>query len=299
MRKLSDPEALGRLREAIRAHEWIECLTLTTEQVESTEGEEKAYWLTLRAEVRGWLARPAESAAAEADMQEAWRLGKDDPSFVVTRVLKKAIVTQQPELLREIPRSMRARARGELFGDWRYWMDLGAYHKMRRRWYQWYRSETRAVKVYLALSPEERKYDSGWIYHLRCVHSLAATRIGRLDEAAEDVRLAAETRRERPDISPMLLAWAQAELALCQGDYPAAKEALNAGTALLAQIPRHIRPDPTTLAEFHMLAARIARAEGNMVGFRHFCEQALAIAIVAKFPCTERDIRLIMDGAEF
>ncbi|HYF91455.1 MAG TPA: hypothetical protein VD969_04335 [Symbiobacteriaceae bacterium] len=292
------PEAAGPIVEAIRRNDRATALRLLDEQVEKAEGREKAFWLATRANMRKQIGTPEQHSAAEADWQEAYRLDKDNPLFVLM-LIHDAVASQRLDQLRNLPKSTRTRIRTELFDDWRFWNNVGFLHRFLRRWYPSYRANTKALKLYLALSPEQRKYDEGWILPLRCWHARAALRVGRIGEAIADVGQAEEIFRERPYISPMHLALAKADLAISQGDYPAAQEALYTGTAVLAQTPEQARPSPLVRLECLILAARISRAEGRVAGLRNFCEQALAIAVEAERPYTEREIRLIMDGADF
>jgi len=92
-------------------------------------------------------------------------------------------------------------------------------------------------------------------------------------------------------------ALAQAELALHQGEFKAAHAALQQGLARNAETP-YARLKPLTQVKVELFAARLARAQGNMVGFQHFAQRALAIAREEDLPLSAAAVTAVIQGAE-
>jgi hypothetical protein len=174
---------------------------------------------------------------------------------------------------------------------------LGRLELKRRRWYSAYRHLTLALELFEA-SPEifRARQKGYWHFHFTR-RARAAVAMGWLDKAEADIAESRSIANDRPPgyFAPYPLALAKASLACAQHRFSDARFFLQQADAQPSEFPRL----PDAEVDFLLIAARIARAEGNMQSFGHFCQRALVY-------CTERDMRLTkasvqaaMNGAEY
>jgi tetratricopeptide (TPR) repeat protein len=296
-----EPSKTSKVRdliaEAIRRRDAATVIRLVTELVDSTEGAEKAYWLRYRASAKQDFGRGGNPEAIEADWAEAMRAWPEDVATPVYAALNRAMSEQQMSHLKEIPRHLRHAAYQRLNGEWVFWSNIGYLRWLRGRFYQSYRAYTRTVYLYRNLPAEKRKNNGGWAVPIYCWHGRAALRLGRLEEAVADVAqaTAVDQERERKHLHPIFLAVARAELAFAEGRFQAAIEEIQIGrsrsTAGAFGLP------PVSQIECDLIAARVARAEGNPVGFQHFCERALQVAVDQKLAFSEAEVKAVLNGA--
>jgi len=236
----------------------------------------------------------------DADWEEARRVAPHDPEIIVYEALDRCIIFERIGELKAIPATMRPLVRTKLFGVWRYWYGMGGLHMLRRRWHQSYRAFGKAQALLDSLRPEEYVRVAGYTVHLRARRARAALRCNRPDSAALEVDLATEfdARKERKYLHPIPLALARADLALYHGRFQDARTEIQQGLTRLAA-SQTLKMFPQGLIDQDLLAARIARAEGNDVGFRHFAERALALAIENRLAWTEATVRAVMEGAPY
>lgn len=285
------------IADAIRNNDAATIMRLTTEQIESTEGAEKAYWLRHRAMAKRQYGNALTEASVDADLTEANLVDPTDVTSAVKDILNRAVVEQRLSYLAQIDCRLRSAIRRELYGDWRYWAQIAHLHRIRRRFYQSYRAFSRELRLFLNLSPEEMRNNVGWTIPISCNHARAALRAAKLDEAVTSLERAIAVDRavERKHMNPIYIAIAQAEVAFAQGRYPEAIQALHAGRSRAAA--KEFRPMPLDQIAADLIAARVARAEGNMAGFQHFCERALAVAVENSLPLSEAEVRAVLNGA--
>lgn len=285
------------LADAMRNNDPVTIMRLVTEQIESTEGAEKAYWLRYRAMAKRRYGHALNRASVEADLTEANLADPSDVTSAVKDILNQAVVQQHLSLLAQIDRRLRPAIRKELYGDWRYWTQIGHLHRLRRRFYQAYRAFSRALRLFLNISPEEMRNNRGWTIAVSSSQARAALRVGRLDEAviSLDRAIAVDREVDRRHMNPIHLAIAQAEVSFAMGRYAEAIHAMQMGRSRAAA--KEFRPMPSDQIDTALIAARVARAEGNMAGFQHFCQQALDMALDNNLPLTATEVQAVMDGA--
>jgi tetratricopeptide (TPR) repeat protein len=284
------------LANAMRSNDALTIMRLVTEQIETTEGAEKAYWLRYRAMAKRHYGHALNQASVEADLTEA---NLTDPDFTanVKYILNQAVVQQRLSLLAQIDCRLRPAIRKELCGDWRYWAQVGHLHRLRRRFPQSYRAFSMELRLFLNISPEEMRNNRGWTIAVSSVHARAALRVGKLDEAVISLERATAVDREmdRKHVNPIYLAIAQAEVSFAMGQYAEAIHALQMGRSRAAA--KDFRPMPPDQIDTALIAAKVARAEGNMAGFQHFCQQAMDLAMDNNLPLTATEVQAVMDGA--
>ncbi|MDF2626357.1 MAG: hypothetical protein K0R39_188 [Symbiobacteriaceae bacterium] len=290
----------NRVLEAIRAKDEVALMRLLTEQVESTEGADKAYWLRYRAAAKRGFRQPDYQSSIEADLAEAARANPDDVTSIVFDALDRACSEQRLAHLTNLRHQMRHAVRKQMWGDWRFWRAVGYIQRHRRRFYQSYHAYTRALHLFLNLikvKPEELRSNGGWAIPLYSWHARAAIRIGRKDEGLASVARAShiDAEKVRKHMNPLFLSLAQAEVAYAEGRYRVAIEHLQEGKNRAAA--GQFRLSPLEQIDCDLVAARIARAEGNETGFLHFGERALAVAIEHKLPLSEVTVRAVLNGA--
>ena len=285
------------IAEATRRRDAATVIRLVTELVESTEGAEKAYWLRYRAAVKRNFGDDENQESVEADLAEAMRTWPEDVATSVYAALNRVFTEQQISHLNDIPRHLRHAAYQRLNGEWVFWSNIGYLQWLRRRFYQSYRAYTRTVHLYRNLSAEKRKNNGGWAVPVYSWHGRAALRLGRLEEAGADVAQATAVDREceRRHLHPMYLAIARAELAFAEGRFRAAIEEIQIGRS--RSTAGAFRIHPVSQIDCDLVAARVARAEGNLVGFEHFCERALHIAEDKKLAFTAAEVQAVRNGA--
>lgn len=285
------------LAEAIRNRDALTIMRIVTEQIESTQGAEKAYWLRYRAAAKRLYGDDGNQMTIEADLAEAVAVCPEDASVRIYTVLNRTIANQCLRYLAETPRSMWHAAWERLAGDWRFWSNIGYLHYLRRRYAKAYRAYTRTRDLYLNISPEERKHNGGWAVPVYCSLGRAALRLGRVDEAVAAVAAATavDRERERKHLNPMFLAVARGELAFAKGQYRVAIEEIQIGMSRVAAGSH--RRDPVSQLECDLIAARVARAEGNLTAFQHFCEQARVVASENGLSLSEAQVRAVLNGA--
>lgn len=289
-------EVLERLMAATVAKDLVAIVNIHNEQVENSQGHDRAYWLRQRAFSRLNYGTPANIPAAFADLDEAFEIDGDDLAHHLF-VKSFAIRLQRPELLKLPPCAIRARIRRESYDNWRYWADIGGLQRLRRRWPQSYRGYKRCLQTYLNTSPEDLKQMRGWLIVIYSWCARAAIRVGRLDDAdllsARMMEVFAE--EERPHFHPTILTITRGELAFSRGQFQAAKMEMQSGMEK-ARRENHLIPSLVEI-DHNLLAARIAREEGNMVAFEYFCGQALEICQKSSLPLSEAEVRAVWGGA--
>lgn len=290
---------LDRLMELSRVGDKATSLRIVSEVIDTTEGAEKAYWLRYRATLQHSVLRtPPTDPFYRTDLEEACRLDPTDVEGVILPILSAVASEQDFSHLKLIPATLRPDIRRKLSPSWRCWYLMALIHWWRRRWYQSYQACHKAVSLLSAASPEVRKYYLGWLamYHLG--RGRAALRLGRPDEAAADIEQTFRIMENRPLVTPLWPYIGRAELALHGGDCEAALAAMHKGIALTAHRPasEFLKQDRVELA---ILAARIAGAQGNQLGFEHFCQHGLTLALENKLPWSEAGFRALLAGAPF
>jgi hypothetical protein len=285
--------------EAAEAADFAAQIRIKQEAIAQTTGEEKALWLHFQ-ETRSWTKKyfhPTDALQGWAELHAMLATAQDEMTRqnAIIRAVGLYGITQQTDLWANLFRELRPHLR--LIKDsWAYCFNLGQLRLRQRRWRSAYLTITRAMTRRQRKKPHSQQ-SAAWV-HIHANRAIAALACGQLERAMEDVALATalDAQFDRTYIEPYPLALAQAELALAQGNFQAARRALQEGMARATVCQQ--KPLPFQCAEFDLAAARIARAEGNMSSFHHFCEQALARCLEWNLRMTEVSVRAVMAGAE-
>ncbi|HWI62780.1 MAG TPA: hypothetical protein VNT75_13120 [Symbiobacteriaceae bacterium] len=295
-----DKKALDEYIRAIRSNDLIGQMRIITESIERSVGAEKAYWLQRRAACRMHITGNGEySGQNRADFEEAFRLVPDDLQGQLFGYLNRAFSLQQAAPLGEIPHALRVRIWKEgLWHRYSFWLMAGDFHWLRRRWYQAFRAYTRSMEKLAIMTEEEYRRYEGWYYVLYSNRARAGLRCGHAGRVADDLQKAEAMTPNRPHLHPWYLAMAKGEWALVRGEYADALGAINACLARLVEVPTMMTLD-TQRIELDLLAARIARAQGNQVGFDSFCAKALNLCLEKRLPMSEAHVRAVMAGEPF
>lgn len=298
---LRENDSYRQLVQAVRARDHIRQIQIIDTCIRETVGAEQAFWLRARVDrqVRGLVA-PRDLQPAWGDLSTALDMAPDDPEnqqAVLNSALMLAVATE--EYHRLAPFMARLRPRGTpLVQHEAFLGTLGLLYLKRRRWDLAYRTFTNAIDAFRAMPPDRQRASEGRLIYLHANRAIVAAATGRVETAAMDVASAQTTDRKfmRDHLNPLALALAQAELAFCSGRLQDARAALQRGIMRVAAARRRLWPNDQV--SFHILAARLARAEGNMVGFSHFCNKALELCAEHKLVVTGQTVRAVMAGAE-
>lgn len=292
--------AYQELAHALREQDSVRQMGIIAEQIASLTGAEKAFWLVVRSNLRTTLPVPAWDVAW-SDLEAARQVAPDDPEvrrLVLRNGLGMAVATEKMAQFRALAAGMGRDYLG-MRRDYILWPTLGTMHLARRRWGPAYRNWSRAVAGLESSSPERRSANVGWLSVYLGRRAIAAIGCGKLEQARLDVARAFELRG--PALAKhydyMQIGLPKAELAYAEGRLQDARAALQEGLTRNAAVGK-----PKLLLHLQiqtdLLAARIARAEGNQEGFRHFCTQALGPAEANGLAWTAERVRAVEAGAE-
>jgi tetratricopeptide (TPR) repeat protein len=267
----------------------------------ATQGRERAFWLLVRANRRAMDVQVSHVLdAAWADLEEALRIAPDDPSNradTLAAALNICLTTERSELFLPTLKGLRhCYYLVDPVGV--FWQYVGIMHMKRRRWHQAARALERAIVEFTELEPVRKELYECRLSHCYAWRAIGLVACGRIEESVASIELGQALARRQPPqgLNHLLFATAQAEVALHEGRPQVARSALQHGLVLDSDANRPKQP-PSQLAEIDLLAARIARAEGNQVGFTHFCNKALAICDQYKLPLTAARVRAVLAGA--
>ncbi|MDF2629432.1 MAG: hypothetical protein K0R39_3263 [Symbiobacteriaceae bacterium] len=295
---LIDHDMTAQLSRAFLEKDYGTCLAMLNTLIPTSEGQEKVHWLRLRMQVRRHVEPTALSPLIEADLAEAFAAAGGDGATLVPLVLEQVLLTQQLHFLTLIPRTMLRTAWPSLAVNWRFQADLSSLHWLLRKWRKSYHARLRAIEI-IASSPEEKARNGGWLTQIRTWCARSALRCGEADAAVQQLELSlTEQRRRKTPLPPASTALAKAELALFRGEYRAAQVEMTHLLGSLSEMP-DVKTHAIVHIDLNLLAARVARAEGNSAGFDHFCARALAGCRENEMPLMKRHVYLMKDGAPF
>lgn len=285
---------------AVRSSDYVRTTQIIAEQISRTTGSERAFWLFVRVGQWGVVATEANIRRAWADLEEALQTAPEDPEVRETALytaLGYAVMTEKLERLLAVVRQVRPDL-PRLKQDWRYWHNVGDLHGLKGHWRQAYGACQRALDSFHRQSSQAVASFQGYLPLLYCRRAIGAAACGDAAQAAQDIQTAEEqyTRVSAPAQNPLAVAMAAAELALCQGRLGQARAALQLGVEKAGL--KLNQPDDRRLVQVDLLAGRIARADGNAAGFRHFCERALARTQTLDLAFSAARIRRVLEGAE-
>lgn len=264
------------------------------ERLATVNGPERAFWLSIRAGRRAKKAvLPNLLEFAWADLEEAHRAALDDlaaRAMALSAAFKIAVHGEMADraVTYLIPlRHVHGCAPLPFF-----WQEMGQLNLKRGRWHKAVRAFDRAISLYQSLDDFERKLHECRPPHFHAWRAISYANLGLVERARQDVDRAFTLSAGLPaeNINHLVLGAARAEVALAAGLLQEARTALQQGL-MNHSLHRRPRATPAQLAETEFLAARIARAEGNLVGFDSFCEKALKICQQHRLLMTEAKVR--------
>lgn len=295
-----ESEPFQQLMEACRTRDYVALDQLVQARLHVTAGPEKAFWMRVRASQR---ARPPLLPqvldTALVDLDEAVRLAPQDPenhAKALTNALGLCMRTEQesrlPAILKRVRRQSRVLAAHPMF-----WHNLAMLYIKKRRWHQGARAFARGIAAFQAAPAVYRSMYQCRLAQFHALRGSALLGSGRVAEAEMAVASALEwSRRMNPEVlDHIVLGLAQGELALHHGDVQQARAFLQQG--IVRNSTHNRRHDPSRQAETELFAARLARAEGNEEGFRHFCARAQAICTQFNLPLSAAGVQAVLAGA--
>ena len=296
-----ESEPFQQVMNACRTNDRNTLNRIVEERLASANGPERAFWLRIRAKQRSRDAFfPHMMEVAWADLEEARRAAPGDLAGqlqTLSDAFGLSLKSERVDRLVSVLRAIRQES-GKLDALPFFWQDLGVMNMKRGRWRKAARAFTRALEAFRRLTASEQGTFACRLAHYHAWRSMCLVACNNGLGAATDLETALTLAAGEPEqnISHLTMGMARAELALHRGLLQEARSALQHGVMHDAMLNRP-KATPAQLADTELMAARIARAEGNQVGFAHFCEKALAVCAQYGLPLTESRIRAVMAGA--
>jgi hypothetical protein len=295
-----DSEAFREACEANKAKDVARLGRILDHQIATTSGSEKAFWLALRFEKRiGTYRSLREYQTAWTDLYEMLCLSSPgDPGMantVTNMALHVYLMLERSNGMETLLPMLRQSLHHLSFYHIR--ATLARLALVKRRWYSAYRHFTLAREQFEA-SPANFQEGQKCKWHFYFARrASAAVALGWLDKAEADIARSRAIRDEYrgSSLSPHDLGLAEAALAYAQRRFVDARAALQFADA---QPITHARW-PSCEVDFLLMAARIARAEGNTRSFEHFSLQALEICREQNLPLSAAAVNAVMNGAEY
>lgn len=296
-----ESEPFQQVMNACRTNDRNTLNRIVEERLATANGPERAFWLRIRAKQRSRDALfPQMMEVAWADLEEARRndTGSSEGHLeTLSDAFGLSLKSERVDRLISVLQAIRLEY-GRLDALPFFWQDLGMLNMRRGRWRKAARAFTRAMEAFGRLTMREQSTFACRLAHFHAWRSMCLVACNNSVGAAADLETALTLAAGEPErnISHLTMGMARAELALQRGLLQEARVALQHGVMQDAMLKRP-KAMPAQMADTELLAARIARAEGNPVGFAHFCEKALAVCTQYRLPLTESRIRAVMAGA--
>lgn len=296
-----DSVQFRQVMNACRANDRNTLNRIVEERLSAVAGSERAFWLRVRAAQRARDAlMPHLVEMAWVDLEEALQAASDDLQEqlqTLSAAFGLSLTGERPDKAAQLLKALRRNFR-HLKAMPFFWQGLGFLNMKRGRWCKAARAFDRAIAAFDHLSEYEKELYACRQVHFHAWRSVCLLACGDRDGAARDLEKALALAELHPpqNLNHSALGVAKAELALERGLIQEARVALQHGVMQDALLKRP-KAEPAHLAERELLAARIARAEGNQVGFDHFCDKALSICAQYRLPLTEGRVRAVIAGA--
>lgn len=290
--------------------EWVQaCLSndqgrqtaILERRLAEAEGPEKAFWLRARARLRvkGTVV-PQISALAWTDLEEALHVtAEGHPEWAATLASAMDLCVTTELFEQAAPTFSKVNwLASSLRREPLFWHSLGYRHIKRRNWPGANRAYTRAIQAFEALPLARQGRLQCRQTHNYAWRAVARAAIGQMGPASADVAQAfTRAGACSHGVQFAILGLAKAEVAFQAGRLQEARSALQQGL-MLDHLEARRKLAPSQVAETELFAARMARAEGNMVGFVHFCDRALSLCDQHDLPLTRTCVIAVRAGAE-
>lgn len=295
-------EVYAEWLEALRHMDYPRCVRIADEQIACNSGQVRRFW----EEKREALGRRVKSLSGLDDTAPHWeqlnkRLQSTEDLATRRETLSLAInVCAIAETFDALPAALAAMGfpLRQLAVGWRYWSSRYIMHRLRRRWQRAADALTRAIDALEALSPVELRPNRGYLYFFHTDRALMRLHCGDLTGPEADIEYAQAMEVQYPPgyLYQLDMALATGELAFRRGRMRDALAAMQRGRTRHAA-SQYKRSWTIREVDMELLAARIARAEGNMEGFHYYCDRAMAMCTERKLPLSAAHVRAVRDGA--
>lgn len=294
-----ETEPYQELVTAVRADDTHRMGEIIRNQLGSTTGAERFFWLNLQLASRlRYTSTPCEVYGHWGAVMDLARAAGKDPFLQQKAVEKGFAVLVTCERLGELARFCLSLRDGFFLhrrAEWSYWYNRGLLYVLQSRCREGFDAFSKALDLFRRLPPAQFAATSGWLCSIYAQRATCAVANG-LPEAAENDLTDAMLNLKDQSRRPWLVLVGDAELNLLRGAFSSARKALQ--LARLESQAEGTERSPHKQITVELIAARIARAEGNMLGLRHFANRALAIAQQHDLPLSQARVWRIMNGAE-
>lgn len=293
-----ETEAYQQLVQAVRAENTQRMSEIIRKQVSSTAGAEQFFWLNLQLESRlRYTCTPGEMLGHWGAVMDLANAAGEDATLRQKAVAQAFAVLTTCERVGEVA-SFCLRLRDGYFlhrRTWTYWYNRGLLYMLQSRYVLGHDAFTRALQMFGQLPPAQFSATRGWISSIHAHLAICAVANGLPETAESELRAAISSQLDQSR-RPWLILMGDAELALFRRAFSAARTALQ--LARLESEANGSGRNPSSQIAMELIAARIARAEGNLLGFQHFASRALALTQQHDLPLSRARVRRIMEGAE-
>lgn len=294
-----ESEPYLELTKAVRQKDMARAGAIIAEQIAASTGEDRLAWMRMQVSSRLLYAKTPRQKLDHWPMVAglADEAGPD-PDKQRSVIGWAQVLLLETERVQELARfCLRLRPGYALFmrNRWAHHNNRAMLHSLHGRWVRAYRAYTRSMEAFEQFPEAQKAALRGHVAAQLAERSICASAMGRLDRCEADLREARAIREGLPGEFPWYMYLAEAELALNRVQYARARAALQ--TAIVRLKSDSTANAPRGQVRIELLAARVARAEGNASGFQHFASRALAIATEHDLKLSEAEVRRVMDGA--
>lgn len=294
-----ESEPYRQLTEAVRKNDVSRAGAIVAGQVAVTDGEERFMWLGIQVSSRlRYAVTPRQKLEHWPAIVALAREAGDDPDRQRTAVGHAFVVLLETERIGDLALFCLPLRPGYAIYQregWNYYFNRAQIHNLNGRWGRAHRAFSRSLEAFRQMPEAKLSAMLGYVVGLFAERSICAGRLGRIDWAEQDLREAVATREAIKSEPTWATCLAEAELALRSEEFSRARSMLQAADMRLKSSGTPLYPRMQVRME--LLAARIARAEGNMASFRYFGSRALAVAREHDLALSEAEARRILDGA--
>lgn len=293
-----ESEAYQELVQAYRARDYALQGQIIERQVATTKGNENAFWLRVRLDRRvSFCSTPREFMNLKPDLEALLSVAAEDPEHIhslATTAIHLYLNGEYGDALARVLPLLRP-FRQVLSNSHGIRHNLGLLFAKKRRWHSAFRNLTLSLKLFDLLPKARQEAQGGYRYFVYTQQAIVAVALNRYDTAAESIAGAHAVMATRPPgyFHPAFVGLAEAALAHARGEYQLARSFLQTANATAKT------GIPWVEFDFLLMAARMARSEGNLSSFHHFCQQARALCAKHDMPLSAAAVQAVANGAEY
>lgn len=285
------------LVESIRQDDMARAGAMIAEQIANTNGDERFFWFNLQVSARLRLATtPLQKLNYLSTVLALAVESGDDPEKQRAALDHAFVVLLGAERISELAHlCLRLRRGYELYrrDRWVHQYNRALLHTLNGRWERAHLTFADSLTAFAQLPEARRSAMRGYQVALYAERSICAIRLGGFAWAEADLQKAIATQ-EGSSARLWLTYLAEAEIALGLEVCDRARSLLQTA---LTRLSRELPGSPRGQIRLDLLAARIARAEGNTASFHHFAERALGTAQEHQLRLSEKEVRRVLEGA--